>query len=66
MEERGGATNKHTQLTHVKIKKERGGAHRIKKAARTVRFTLQRAQAAQAKVSPGLSKSSSLLLQIRD
>lgn len=32
MEERGGATNKHTRLTHVKIKKkERGGAHRILK-----------------------------------
>lgn len=31
MQERGGATNKHTLLTHVKIKKERGGAHRIKK-----------------------------------
>lgn len=70
MEERGGATNKHTLLTHVKIKKERGGAHRIKKkkkekkAARSGLFARQRA--VQAKVSPGLIKSSSLLLQIRD
>lgn len=47
MEERGGATNKHTRLTHVKIKKkERGGALRIlkkrkkegKKAARSGLF----------------------------
>lgn len=57
MEERGGATNKHTQLTHVKIKKERGGAHRIKKAARTVRFTLQRSRQLRQKFLPGCLKA---------
>lgn len=69
MEERGGATNKHTLLTHVKIKKERGGTHRIKKeeaAASSVLFSRQRAPAVQAKVSPGLFKIRSLSLQIRD
>lgn len=48
------------------IKKKR---KKKKKAARTVLFTLQRAQAALAEVSQGLPKSSSsssLLLQIRE
>lgn len=68
MEGRGGATNKRTHVEFFFKKGERRCAlDKKEKAARTVLFTLQRAQAALAEVSPGLSKSSSsLLLQIRD